>query len=49
MTNLAPADRDANSDQERSQALAKIINAGDVVIDVGANRGQFALELLALT
>jgi len=38
---------DAAADAERQAALKRILQDGGVVLDVGANRGQFALELLA--
>lgn len=42
-------ERDAVADHERDEALARLIKPGDIVIDVGANRGQFALDLVHLS
>ena len=39
---------DALADSERAAALARVVPAGGIVLDVGANRGQFALELLSV-
>lgn len=39
---------DEVADQERREALARILTAGGVVLDVGANRGQFALDVLSV-
>lgn len=39
-------ERDAVADRERDQALARLVKAGDIVIDVGANRGQFAMDVV---
>jgi FkbM family methyltransferase len=44
---VTPDEIDATADAERAQALARILTADSVVFDVGANRGQFARQLLA--
>lgn len=45
-------DLDAEDDQASHAAIARdlgrLLRAGDVVVDVGANRGQFALEVLGI-
>lgn len=38
---------DEQADHERATALAALLTSDDVVVDVGANRGQFAEQLLA--
>lgn len=38
---------DTVADAERQAALVRILSGGGVVLDIGANRGQFARELLA--
>jgi len=37
---------DESADAERRLALKEILTPGGIVLDVGANRGQFALDLL---
>lgn len=44
---MTPDEFDGAADAERAQALARILDAESVVFDVGANRGQFARQLLA--
>lgn len=39
---------DEVADEERRQALARILTPNGIVLDVGANRGQFALDLLSV-
>ena len=40
-------DTDARADAERAQGLARILSEESLVLDVGANRGQFAQQLLS--
>lgn len=44
---MTPDEIDAAADAERAQALSRILTVDSVVLDVGANRGQFARQLLA--
>lgn len=37
---------DALADAERRSALTRLLSDGGIVLDVGANRGQFAMEIL---
>jgi len=39
---------DESADSELREALKKILTPGGIVLDVGANRGQFALEVLSV-
>jgi len=43
-----PSLLDESADAERREALKNILTPGGIVLDVGANRGQFALDLLAV-
>lgn len=42
-------DHDAIADTERAEALARILSPDSLVLDVGANRGQFARQILAVS
>lgn len=44
---MTPDEIDAAADAERAQALSRILTVDSMVLDVGANRGQFARQLLA--
>jgi FkbM family methyltransferase len=44
---VTPDEIDAAADAERAQALSRILTVDSMVLDVGANRGQFARQLLA--
>jgi FkbM family methyltransferase len=43
-----PSLLEESADAERREALKNILTPGGIVLDVGANRGQFALDLLAV-
>lgn len=44
---MTPDEIDDAADAERAQALSRILTVDSIVLDVGANRGQFARQLLA--
>jgi len=43
-----PSLLDESADAERREALRSILTPNSIVLDVGANRGQFALDLLTV-
>jgi FkbM family methyltransferase len=44
---VTPDDIDALADAERADALSRLLDTDSIVFDIGANRGQFARQLLA--
>ncbi len=44
-----PRTYDSQADNERYESLSRLVQPGDVVIDVGANRGQFSESILKLS
>lgn len=44
---MLPEEFDTVADGERAQAMARILTPESLVLDIGANRGQFAQQLLS--
>lgn len=48
MTVHTPPVEDSIGDLERREALRRILRQGEIVLDVGANRGQFAMDVIGI-